>query len=144
MALADYQPERVEIAVSVSGGGFSVRAVGVGDLTLLFRAFLQDVETLASIIRNRVDGRQLSAVDGALIAMDLIQRAPELVAGLIAIASDEPGATEQAGKLPLHAQVAALAAIGRLTFRDVDGLGNTLATLLQAAGAAVPATAPPI
>jgi hypothetical protein len=104
---------------------------------------MEDMEAIAQVLETRIGGRVITKTAGINLAMDLIRLAPGSMAMLIALASDEPAATEQAKALPLHAQVAALAAIARLTFADVDGLGNTLAALLQAAGAIVPSELPP-
>lgn len=134
MPLAAFQPEREEVVVNRTTT-FSVRALGVNDLTALFRSYLQDMELVGQIVSGQVYGRAMTAAVGLNIAMDLIRQAPAFVAAVIAIAADEPAEVEKAAALPFHAQVAALAAVGRLTFRDVDGLGNSLATLYQAAGA---------
>lgn len=142
MSLSDYQPETAVIAIP--GGEFSVRALGVGDLTLVFRTYMEDMEAVGRILEGQINGRILTPAIGLAIAMDLIRLAPNFVSAVIALAAGEPEAVDKAAKLPLHAQVAALSAIARMTFQDVNGLGNILTTLLQAAGAIVPDGAPSI
>lgn len=132
MALGDYVQEKASVAFP--GGEFEVRGLGVADLSVLFSAYLDDMEIVSQILTGQIHGRMLSETAGIGVAMDLVRQAPNFVAATIAIAADEPGMIDRAGKLPLHAQVAALSAVGRLTFQDVAGLGNILTALLQTAG----------
>lgn len=143
MALADYKPETRTVAFP--GGDFEVRGLGAADLTILFSSFVDDVEAVERILSGQIKGRTLSPQAGVNIAMDFVRQAPNFVSAAIAIAAApstaefDPELVRKAAALPLHAQVAALSAIGSLTFQDVAGLGNILATLLQTAGATLPA-----
>ena len=147
MALADYKPETRNIAFP--GGDFDVRGLGVADLTILFTSFVGDMEAVERILSGQIKGRMLTPSITANIAMDFASQAPNFVSAVIAIAAApstaefDPELVRKAASLPLHAQVAALSEIGSLTFQDVAGLGNILATLLQTAGAVLPAEPSP-
>lgn len=147
MALRDYKPETRLVAFP--GGNFEVRGLGVADLTILFGSFVEDVEAVERILSSQIRGRMMTPTVTANIAMDFASQAPNFVSAVIALgaapttAEFDPETVRIAATLPLHAQVAALSEIGSLTFRDVAGLGNILATLLQAAGGQTPAEPSP-
>lgn len=147
MAFADYKPETRTVAFP--GGEFEVRGLGVADLTILFTSFVDDIEAVERILSGQIKGRTLSPQAGVNIAMDFVRQAPNFVSAAIAIAAApstndfDPTSIRIAATMPLHVQVAALTAIGSMTFQDVAGLGNILATLLQTAGATLPAEPSP-
>lgn len=119
MALADFTPERVE--VKYKGKALAtVRGLNLEDLSVLIRSHLGDLQRLWELLEDDKQNvfQRLSA-DGFLLK--LIGDAPVLGSKIIAIASDEPEAAEQAKLLPLPLQVMFLQHIVRLTFEDIGG-----------------------
>lgn len=131
MGLADYQPVRETVAIS-GGQSMQVRGLALEDVTVLFRAHLADLDKVVAIFGKQLDADQ--AVTAMMThAIALVKEAPGLVANLIALASDEPDAVDNARRLPFAVQVTALKAVARLTFDEaggpkkfVEGLGDLL------------------
>ncbi len=119
MALADYQPARYE--VFFPGGSFFVRGLGVSDIGTLCRLHLADMEATIAIVQAN-PGLMYDPVVAQQFGFDLIQKIPGLAATIIAAAADEIEFAENARKLPLTAQFAALSAVAEMTFQDMAGL----------------------
>lgn len=118
MALADYSPERV--AIGFKGGSFQVRGLSLDDVSVLMKDHLADLDELLVLYSRNVDP-QMTVAATAQYAVTLVREAPSLVANVIALASDEPDAIDNARRLPLPTQVDALKAIGQLTFEEAGG-----------------------
>jgi hypothetical protein len=63
------------------------------------------------------------------VIMDLVRRAPGLVANVVAIAVGEDNAAELAQRLPASVQIQVLQKVGELTFDDYGGPGEFWAAL---------------
>lgn len=118
MSLSDYTPERAEVVFK--GGSFSVRGLALDDVTGLMKSFGSDLESMIGIYINGVNNDQSVAMM-AQYAIALAKEAPGFVANVIARASDEPDAVDNARGLSMPTQVAALKEIGRLTFEEAGG-----------------------
>lgn len=142
MALRDYKPRQDYI--TVNDETVAVRGLTVEDIAILIDAYKDPIVELYAIFegsRTAKDAEGDDALQARLdrIIVESVQRAPHLVGAIIALAADEPDASEQAKSLPFTVQVDALVKIFTLTFSDVGGLGNFLAVLQGAiAGVIVP------
>lgn len=119
MALADYEPERVEIAHK-GKPLLSVRGLCLDDLSILVRAHLV---TLNKLFETAKAGMRPDSVFGVsdLFLMDMIHKAPDVIFDIIALACDETEYSETARKLPVGVQFKALQAIMSLTMEDIGG-----------------------
>lgn len=122
MALADYQPERATV-VYKGKVLVVVRGLCLDDISVLVRAHMTEIRVLYA----RYQG---GGLDPEMIA-GIITEAPGIAAHLIALASDEPEATDTARKLPAPLQVQAVIEILRLTFEDVGGPKAFVALVAQ-------------
>lgn len=118
MSLADYSPQREE--VKFTGGSFIVRGLSLDDIAILMQNHAQDLDKLIGIYASGIKGDAAVAAF-AQYTIALAKEAPGLVGNLIALASDEPDAVDQARALSMPTQVIALKAIGRLTFAEAGG-----------------------
>lgn len=118
MGLKNYKPVRHEI--SLGDDSFFVRGLSLEDISALVNHHLPDIEALFTLFER---GSSLDS-DAAFqeIVMAAINQAPGFVANVIALASDEPDAAQEAQQLPGPVQVQALLKIGDLTFKDVGGI----------------------
>jgi hypothetical protein len=118
MALSDYEPARAQ--VEFKGGSFFVRGLALDDVTALMKSFSSDLEGMIGIYARGVNNDQTVAAM-TQYAIALAKEAPGLVANVIARASDEPDAVDNARRLSMATQVQALKEIGRLTFEEAGG-----------------------
>jgi hypothetical protein len=128
--LATYTPEYDQVVVK--GQAMRVRGLTGDDLGLLVRAHLGTVEAVLQAVKDSAAG-PLSGDQTSRFVLMLAQDAPEVVAQIIAIASDEPDQADAARKLPFPVQIDALQRIGRLTFEEAggsEGFANALAALV--------------
>lgn len=123
MALSDFKPE-TEL-VSGRNYKFSVRGLGMVDISSMMRTHLSDLEHVFDLYEREGAG-DMSNVALGRFALALIKDAPGLVAHAIALACDEPDAVENAARLPFMAQVSALRSIGKLTFEEIGGVKKFL------------------
>jgi hypothetical protein len=119
MSLADYKPA-TEVVNLPGGVSFTVRGLSLDDVGSLMKNHLEDLDKLLRLFKER--GTNELIADGASAAIRLVQGAPVFAAQMIAIASDEPGAVEQAGKLTVPVQIDAIKKVLKLTFQDAGGL----------------------
>lgn len=130
MSLATYVVERTTIPLKPPNKDISIRGLNIVDLTAIIGDHLTDVEALYSIYQAmKVSIYSQNTLNRFIVEM--LKSAPHLVAEVISRAADEPApeAIQNAQKLPLPVQVACLNAVVRLTFEEVGGLKNLLATL---------------
>lgn len=126
MGLADYQP-KTEV-IKFSGGEFTVRGLGLDDFAVLINEHLADLDSLFELY-DEASGQDARVSEIARFAIVLAREAPALTANVIALASDEPGAVAQARRLSLPVQIAALKAIGTLTFEEAGGFRKFVGSL---------------
>jgi hypothetical protein len=63
----------------------------------------------------------------------LIQKSPQLVAELIALATDQPDQATQVARMPLPVQIRLLEAVYRMTVTEAGGLADFLKLVLKVA-----------
>lgn len=136
MSLADYQPLRS--VVTFGGGELSVRGLSLDDVAVLMNQHLVDLEKLFDLYDGSVR-EDVKVLATAQFAIGLTREAPALVANVIALACDEPGAVANARKLPMPVQVEAIKAIATLTFAEAGGAKNFLSSLSNLIAAVAPA-----
>jgi hypothetical protein len=132
MTLATYQPHRV--SVSFNGGSFQVRGLALDDVAVLMHDHLDQLDELLKMFAEDVDQRVAVAAT-AQYAIALVRKSPDLVARIIALASDEPDVEAQARRLPIPVQIDAVKKIIECTFIDAGGAKKffeDLTTLLTA------------
>ena len=118
MGLKNYKP--VRHTFSLGDNSFSVRGLSLEDIGALVNHHLPDIEALFSIFEKSGSLENDDAFRDIVKAA--ITEAPGFVANVIAMASDEPDAAQEAQLLPGPIQVSALLKIGDLTFKDVGGV----------------------
>lgn len=117
---------------ALDGEGITVRGLTFVDLTAIYR---QHGAELSVIFSKFVDqGRKLTDDVVKQAIRELVSAAPEAVATAIALASDEPGETENAIRLPMLDQVNLLLAIFALTFRSEAEVKKLVETVVHALG----------
>lgn len=115
--------------------GVEVRGLSFHDFTQLFMQhgkaldkifeFIEGGESAASDAANNFDVKEFG--------VGLIQKSPQLVAQLIALAADSPDRATQVARMPLPVQVKCLEAIYRLTVEEAGGLADFLKLVMQIA-----------
>lgn len=137
MPLSDYRPERQD--VTFKSGAFAVRGLTLDDIGLLIRAHYDD---LAGIIELYDESAAEIFTKRGLdkFVLRLCTSAPGLVGSIIVLASDEAGDEAEAAvrRLPFPVMVDALLKVGKLTFEEVGGLGNFMATCGSLLGGMLP------
>jgi hypothetical protein len=137
MKLEDYSIQREPIplpgkAVNGVKPFFEVRGLNLADMTFLVQRHLGPITRALKLWQeSREDVIRTGNV--SQFVMVIAKDFPELAAEVISAAADEltEGATAKARQLPIAAQIAALAAISRLSMEDAGGLGNLLAEMQQ-------------
>lgn len=124
--LKSYKVPKQEIALS-GGQVLTVRGLSLSDILQLVRRFKPELEGIFSIITSG----ELDIENTAQLAFAAIQSAPELVAYGVALAADEPDASDVVLTLPLDVQVAALEAIATLTFSSGGGVKKMLEAVVR-------------
>ena len=117
---------------------FTVRGVGLGDLSKLIMHHGDQLEEVYQDNLGSDDALAKVTEPGGLgsLAKVLLKSAPEAMADLIALASDDtsPDARKMAASLPLPVQTAALSEIAYLTFRSEAEVGKFLETVIASSG----------
>jgi hypothetical protein len=121
MPISDFKPGKE--TVPFLGGSFDVRGLTVADLTSLAKIHMPEMELLTRAVAGRAG--ELTPDTARALGLELLQESPLLAANVIAHAADELDELQTVMKMPVYVQLAALEAIGRLTFRDVAGVKNT-------------------
>lgn len=140
MPLKNYRPKIDTILAGEET--VALRGLNVKDISILLDGHRTLIEQMISTMDGMEKGFDLSAKVDRLI-IESIHAAPDLVAGIISLAADEPDAGENAKSLPFATQVDALVKVFNLTFQEVGGLGNFLAVLQRAMSATRSALAAP-
>lgn len=115
-----------------SANGLEVRGLSFHDFTVLFSQYGDAVDKIFELIEG--DSSTIKAfsdgIDIKAFGADLLKRAPQLVATLIALATDMPDRATQMERIPLPVQIKLLEAIYRLTVEDTGGLTNFIQLVL--------------
>jgi hypothetical protein len=117
MAISDFQLPTEEVLFP-NGGSFAVRGLSLQDITLLLG---QHGSSMESFFDQYNGNKDQSAMD---IGMNLVGKAPSLVAQIIASAADEPDMATKIIRFPIVVQQDALEKIARLTFDASGGPGK--------------------
>lgn len=120
MGLAGYTPARRTISVNADLS-FRVRALTLTDIAAIIEKDLTGLDALFS--RHATQMQNVFAnqdADNNLILI-LVKDAPQIAGHLIALAADEPNATEEASKLPVPVMLQAIIDICDITFTDYGG-----------------------
>lgn len=121
MALEDYEIATEEVSLP-KGKSFSVRGIGLEDVTVLLRKRGPEIRTFFAKYSGSAAGKSgLPSGFSADLGMQLLDAAPKLVGEIIACAADEPAMADKAAKLPLNVQLEALEKIAALTFEAEGG-----------------------
>ena len=113
-----------------NGTEIAVRGLSLVDLSQLARKHGAELAAAFDAFKGMdVDGND----DATATLHQLIERAPDLVAEVIALATDSPGEAAAAKKLPFGLQVAILSEAGKQTFVTEGGLGKTLEIVINMA-----------
>lgn len=114
MGLRDLQLPTTTI--TTPGGDFAVRGVSLSDLMILANSH---GPTIALMFSKAVNGEKIDMAQAKAVIAAVAAQAPDLVAELIALASDDhsPEAIAAARKLNFQYQVEALEAIFHNTFQ---------------------------
>lgn len=127
MSFIEFAPQKSTVRAS-NGSSFDVRGLNVVDFGYL-------VERHGELL-------DIWFETGITIT-DILNRAPALVADVIACAADERDQSEKAASLPLGLQYRALSEIFRLTFSEVD-MGKVTGAFLAGATKSPARNAPAI
>ncbi|SON54317.1 hypothetical protein HDIA_0776 [Hartmannibacter diazotrophicus] len=118
--------------ISFDGGSVEVH----GLTTPHIMAFVSAYTNEARAIYDKFTGRDAKLLTDATVegmALEFISKFPAAMAMIIAMAADEPENVEGAQNLPIDVQVAALEAIGRLSFAMSGGFENFMRTVTRLA-----------
>jgi hypothetical protein len=109
-----------------SANGLEVRGLSFHDFTVLFSQYGSAVDKIFELIEGDSSAAKdfAESIDVKAFGADLIKKAPQLVATLIALAADIPDRATQTERIPLPVQIKLLEAIYRLTVEDTGGLTN--------------------
>lgn len=113
MSFNDYKPQ--EVTLETPTGNITLRGINAEDLTGLIQRHGALIETW---------------FEGDVDPMQTFNKAPALVADMIACAAGDPGAIDTAAKMPIGLQIRAITAVFKLTFDEVD-MGNVLRLFMQ-------------
>lgn len=109
--------------VETPGGSFTVRGISTVEIELMFR---EHRATFTALFDQFSETAKAGDDDLMSIAGLVLTAAPELVGRIIAIASDEPDAVQEAMRLTPAIQIRALALIAGLTFTVEGDLGKMM------------------
>jgi hypothetical protein len=129
LPISDYKNRKRKITVQVDEEvSFEVRGLGLTDVAVIIEVHKPAVEMIYSKVetyRENIPVWNESVVSD--ITMEFLQASPGLVATIICQAADEWDEVDTVREMPFPVQLAALKAIGILTFRDLAGAKNFLA-----------------
>jgi len=131
MSLASFTPEARDLKV---GDKVICRVTGLSlsHIEIIVRTHLDDIEALFELFMN--GGGNFENDDLKKLAVSLATSAPGFVANVIALASGENDATENAAKLPMPVQLQAMSDIMELTFTEVGGIKKFMETVASLLG----------
>lgn len=119
-------------SIPTPSGNLAVRGLGLSDISRLVQNYRSDLEGAFEKVSQAAE----SAVEDDGFIAGLLEQAPDLVAEIIALATDQPHKAKDAAKLPLSLQVAILEKAGELTFVGEGGVGKTLEIVINMIGGA--------
>lgn len=118
----NYKPQ--EITIETSTGNITLRGINSDDLTGLVQRHGALLETW---------------FEGEVDPMETLNKAPALVADMIACAAGDPQSVDVAVKMPIGLQIRAITAVFKLTFEEVN-MGNVGRLFMLRAGTEQPTT----
>lgn len=124
MAIKDFYVESREIICGKTS--FKVEGISFDHLVKLFTEARDDMLGAMDLYDGLAESGEVNTMQLAMAAID---KFPNLVAKLIAVAANEPGTEETVRAMPFPVQVDALVAIGELTFTEVEALKKFLGHL---------------
>lgn len=128
MGLRDLQIKTTTI--TTPGGEFSVRGISFSDIMTLANTHGPQ---MAMLFGQLMKGGKVREQDVKTVLMNIIPQAPDLVAGLIALAADdyEPEAIAAAKRMGFQYQVEALEAIFHNTFQSEAELKKFMEAIIR-------------
>ena len=141
MSLSEYVVPRIVVEIPESATTFSVRGLNFSDLEILLNEFDKGLDPLIAVFAQDAN---IDDMDEDF-ALKLITVAPDLVAKVIAVASDEPDAWEVCKRLDISTSMDALSKLFDLTTRSFGGPKKFLERVIgmfQTARASLPDTGP--
>lgn len=137
MALSDFQVARKPVLFR-GEPLIAVRGLALNDISYLIRDHLDQLNKLFDLY-DKPETRETALAESAKFALHIVKEAPELVAQMIVLASDEPQENiEIARKLPLPVQVEAVRAIIELTFEEAGGAKKFLDSVMSLVSGVMP------
>lgn len=124
MAIKDFFVETREI--SFGTGSFTVQGISFDHLAKLFTEARDEMLQAMDLYDGMAESGN---VNTEALILALLQQLPNLVARVICVSADEPGAEESVRKMPFTVQTDALMAISELTFVEADALKKFLGHL---------------
>jgi len=118
-----------------SANSVVVRGLSYNDFVELFTEFGKAVDILFEVIEGGEAKIQSFAENGGIkeFGAGMIKKSPQLVAKLIALATDSPSQATQVARMPLPVQMRLLEAVYRLTVEEAGGLADFLQLVLKIA-----------
>jgi ParB-like chromosome segregation protein Spo0J len=135
MALKDFAIRKDK--VSFQGGVLELRGLALIDVSVLVRNHMDELNRLLGLYDNE-QTRATALAEAANFAIALVKESPQIVAQMIALASDEPDEIAVAERLPLPVQVEAMRKIIEMTFEEAGGAKKFLDSLLTMVGGMMP------
>lgn len=126
MSLKNFKLPTVDVQL-MDGFSIAVRGLSTPDIEQLVRKYRPEAEALFAMVKD--DKSDLSTLVSKALGM-----APRVFGEVIAVATDEPDAVEEATKLPIGLQIKVLTAVVQMTFGiegDPKKLGEVLSGLLN-------------
>lgn len=132
MGLEGYTPDVDFVRFRTKDGDRAIRLRGLNteDITYLVSKNRTNVEA-GVLLFKRAETALVSQNKLDDLVLLLLREAPELVAEVISVASDQPHLVETARTLPFSVQASALHKVFVLTMVEADGLKNLLASLVK-------------
>lgn len=127
MAIADFVLPTMEVQTPDGKTIFAVRGLSLDDVAALVAVHGPVMETFFT----KYQGIDVADADSMAIGMELLGKAPALVANVIAVAADEPKLWTKVLKMPVAIQMDALQKIGKLSFDASGGPGNFFGLVKQ-------------
>lgn len=137
--LADFDFEGLTREIKLPNGVMLVvRGLALSDVTRIFRAHADDIETMFSSFSQDKDAivptgdpKYAQTAVATKFGGELLSNFPMVAADIIAYAADEPTLAHKARKLPFPIQLEALQAIAELTFTEEDALKKVAEIVIQ-------------
>lgn len=135
MALSDFTPIRK--AINIGGANnttMHLRGLTLNDLSTMFNLYATDMRALFDIYKEGAAQVEKEGLEGVMsmlqMAVTFVQKAPGLVATAIALAADEPDATDMALMLNPEKQVEILTTIADLTLGEGAGVKKLFGSVM--------------